>query len=166
MLLNFQARHGSAYDPVTGVTIPEPRAQPISHDVRDPGIQLHYAFYIEERRVGGLGFEGRRDDEAVDGRHQTLYTFDLAHDGLISALIDFKERIQGVENEFDFLRGMASGLALAHAARSRVRSNHRYLVITDAQALEKAGVEVPLEVRSDTSAPVVLADIVVPAQGP
>lgn len=162
MPLCFEPRIYSSFDPVSEITIPRPRILP--GELADGTVvtEYQYAFYLGDKRVGGLGFHGTNRLAETDGHTERVFTFDLGHDWLITYMLEFKTMVGNVDNEFSFLRDFAQGLAMAYTGQTDNVEDLRYVAITTASALAIAGVLIPDQVLVASGDHIVLAEAHVP----
>lgn len=159
MPLHFQAKSDSSFDPVSGVTIPEPRILPGKLPDGSAVTEYQYAFYRGDARIGGLGFNGPDMSVEVDGMAERVFIFDLGHDWLIKSMLEFKEIIENQDDDYTFLRGLAQGLVLAYAGQTDNEENLRYIATTTPVALVGAGVPPSVETAMKPQGPIVLAEV-------
>lgn len=162
MPLCFEPRPYSSFDPVSGITIPGPRLLPGELSDGTVVTEYQYAFYLGDRRVGGLGFHGTDQIEEINGHTERVFTFDLGHDWLITSILKFKEMIGNADNDFSFLRDLAQGLVMAYGGQTDNVENLRYVAITTASALAIARVLIPDQGLVACDGHVVLAEAYVP----
>lgn len=162
MPLCFESRPYSSFDPVSGITIPRPRILP--GELADGTVvtEYQYAFYLGERRIGGLGFHGTTQLAEINGKWERVFTFDLGHDRLITCMLEFKTMVGNVDNDFSFLREFAQGLAIAYTGQTDNVEDLRYVAITSASALAIAGLLIPDQVLVASDDHIVLAEAHVP----
>lgn len=163
MPLHFQAKSDSSFDPVSGVTIPEPRILPGKLPDGSAVTEYQYSFFRGEDRIGGLGFEGPDAIIESDGYREWVFTFDLTREQSIRSMLRSKEDIGSTDDDFTYLRGLAQGLVLAYAGRTDNEDNLRYIAVTSIEALDQAGVPIAGAISVLPDGKVVLAEASVPS---
>lgn len=163
MPLNFQPRSGSSFDPISGITIPEPRILPARLPDGSAGTEYQYAFYLNHVAIGRLGFCGSDYIAEANGARERVFEFDLGHDWLIKSMLEFKRKIADSDDDMGFLRSLANGLVMAYAGQTDNDENLRYVAITTPDALVHAGVLVSDEGGTSSEGMCVLAEVSIPA---
>ncbi len=163
MPLCFQPESDSSFDPGTDVSIPQPRILPTTLQDGRPGTEYQYAFIREGKMIGGLGFSGSDAIVETGGQREWVFTLDLGREHLITAMLEFKQTLANQDEDFDFIRGLAQGLVLAYSGRTDSGGNVRYIAVTTAEALDRAGVSIPGGRWGATGGTMVLAEVAIPA---
>lgn len=166
MPLRFAARSDSSHDSISGITIPAPRILPGELADGTAATEYQYSFYLDGKRIGGLGFHGTDELTENNGHPARATTFDLGHNWLITSLLELKKMIGNVDSDFSFVRDLAQGLAMACSDRPNSVEHLRYVAITTASALATAGVLIPDQNLVGSHSHVVLAEVYVPASSP
>ena len=162
MPLRFEPRSGSSYDSISGITIPAPRILPGELADGTTVTEYQYSFYLDGKRIGGLGFHGTDQLAENNGHPERASTFDLGHDWLITSILKFKTMIGNVDSDFSFVRDIAEGLVMTYAGQPDKIENLRYVAITTADALGIAGVVIPDQDLVAPDGHIVLAEVYVP----
>lgn len=163
MPLCFQPESASSFDPGTGVSIPQPRILPTTLQDGQPGTEYQYAFIRDGKMIGGLGFSGADAMVETAGQREWVFTLDLGRDRLITSMLEFKQTLANQDEDFDFVRGLAQGLVLAYAGRTDNSGNVRYMAVTTAEALDRAGVSISEGRQGASDGTIVLAEVAIPA---
>lgn len=159
--LRFEARPGSAYDPVTGVTIPEPRL--IAGVLRDGArvTEYHYAFYRDGQVVGRLGLYGSDTLKLEQGGMERQFFLYFGHDWLIRSLLELKQTLGHTGDDYAFVCGLVEGMLRVYETQPDVRGHQRYLAIADHREVLKGGLQLPTHKIAAFGGLVLFADLVV-----
>ncbi len=163
MPLCFQAEPASSFDPSTDVSMPQPRILPATLPGGQLGTEYRYAFIRDEKTIGGLGFSGPDAIVETGGHRERVLTLDLGRDHLITSMLEFKQTLDNHDDHYDFLRALAQGLVLDYTGRIDNRANVRYVAVTTAEALDRAGVSILVAGAPRPTGNTVLAEVAVPA---
>jgi len=163
MPLCFQAEFASSFDPSTDVSIPQPRILPATLPGGQPGTEYRYAFIRDEKTIGGLGLSEPDAIVEIGGHRERVRTLDFGRDHLTTSMLEFKQTLDNHDDDYDFLRALAQGLVLAYAGRADNRGHVRYVAVTTAEALDRAGVSILVAGAPRPTGNTVLAESAVPA---
>ncbi len=166
MLLQFQPRPRSSFDPISGIAIPRPRMVPTTLLNGQPGTEYQFAFVRDGKTIGGVGFDGSEQVVENTGHRERIFTFDLGHDHLIQYLVQLKRGLDIPTDDFSFVRGVAEGLVMAFAGQADNEENQRYAVITTGEALSGAAVTAPQDIIRQPRGIILLAETVIPSHDP
>ena len=162
MTPDFQVRSHSSFDLASGISINRPRILPATLGDGKEGTEYQYAFLRDGKRLDGLGFLGSNMVVEKDGRREWVFTFHLAGEKLLRAMLEFKAIFEADGDDFEFLCKLAQGLVLAHAGRTDNVDALRYVAATTLDALSAAGVSISGETQVLDEGIVILAEVLVP----
>lgn len=158
MTLKFEAKGSVAVEPRYGVEIRRPRIEP---GTTPDEVGYEYYFLIRGE-LDGLGFFGtyaRRDDQGVMVGVWELY---LAPDRVLERIIGLQRKIGDVDTPWCFLCAFAKGLITVFESGIFNYENSRYIVLADADALSRQGINFPASAVRANDGRVILAELDVP----
>ncbi|PKH73133.1 hypothetical protein CXF96_13035 [Stenotrophomonas sp. Betaine-02u-21] len=163
MRLNFESRGGSAYDAMTGISIPLPRMLPATLGDGRTMIEFEYAFLRGGERLGGLGILGHEVLREEAGGREWLYTIEFVQDSNFKSLRHFKHAIGDAGEEFCILQAVAQGLVNVFPGRLTQSESQRNRVVTTVDAVTRNGISICADAVLLSDGWVLLAECRVPA---
>lgn len=159
--LDFQRQNRGSFDEGTGVSIRTYRTE------ASPPAPPEYLFNVNRdgKRLYGMGFSGIYHYSGErDGHREWVYPLDATHPNVVRILLDFRESMPTMEDDFSFLRNLAMGFVLTNSGGvdSDSHSSSRYPLVTTAAALLEVGVPLPADVEVAEDGTVVLAEVEIP----
>ena len=164
MPIVFQALSDSSYDPISRISIPQPRVLPIEGPDGRLGREYQFALIRDGVFLDGLGCLGSESMVYTGQNREWIYTIELGQEHLLKSILGFKKLFGSVEDEgYAFVRDFSRGLVLAYAGRSDNEEKFCYLITTSTDALEKSGITIPGKSSILEDGTVVLARVSIPA---
>lgn len=163
MPIAFLPVDSTAVDTAIGITISQPRMQPIAGDDGRDETEYQYIFRKDMERIGSLGLLGSDASTRVDGHRVWVHTLDLSPAPVVQRMLDFQRTIGNQDSAFEFIRALAQGLVNVFVGRTDLRDRRTFLAFTTESTLTELGITVPKDVDRSPDERLVLGQVVVGA---
>lgn len=161
MASSFRPFDSTAVDAATGISISQPRMEPIAGEDGRDATEYQYTFRKDMERIGSLGLLGSDALTLVDGHRTWVHTLDLSPAPILQRMLDFQKAIDNQDSAFEFIRALAQGLVNVFVGRTDLRDQRTFLAFTTESALTALGIAVSKDVDRYPDGRLVLAQVVV-----